>query len=44
MASEAERRDAAIADYRKKLLKHKEIDTKVPYQYRDVDLVGVIDS
>lgn len=29
MASEEERREAALADYRKKLLKHKEIDTKV---------------
>ncbi|EFJ47550.1 26S proteasome regulatory complex [Volvox carteri f. nagariensis] len=29
MASEAEKREAAVADYRKKLLKHKEIDTKV---------------
>lgn len=29
MASEAERREQALADYRKKLLKHKEIDTKV---------------
>ncbi len=29
MSSEAEKREAAVADYRKKLLKHKEIDTKV---------------
>lgn len=29
MASEDERRDAAVADYRKKLLKHKEVDSKV---------------
>ncbi len=29
MASEADKREASIADYRKKLLKHKEIDTKV---------------
>lgn len=29
MASEAERREAALADYRKKLLKHKEADSKV---------------
>lgn len=29
MSTDAEKRDAAIADYRKKLLKHKEIDGKV---------------
>jgi len=29
MASEAERRDAAIGEYRKKLLRHKEVDTQV---------------
>lgn len=29
MSSEAEKREAAVTDYRKKLLKHKEIDTKV---------------
>ncbi|GLC32938.1 26S proteasome regulatory subunit S10B B [Pleodorina starrii] len=29
MATEADKREAAVADYRKKLLKHKEIDTKV---------------
>lgn len=29
MSSEAEKKEAVIADYRKKLLKHKEIDTKV---------------
>lgn len=29
MATEAERRDQALADFRKRLLKHKEIDTKV---------------
>ncbi len=29
MSSEAEKKEAVLADYRKKLLKHKEIDTKV---------------
>lgn len=29
MASEVEKRDAAVAEYRKQLLKHKEIDTRV---------------
>lgn len=29
MASEAEKREQAIADYKKKLLKHKEVDGKV---------------
>jgi 26S proteasome regulatory subunit T4 len=29
MASEAERREASITNYRKALLKHKEVDTKV---------------
>eukprot|EP00877_Chromochloris_zofingiensis_P014156 jgi/Chrzof1/8995/Cz03g32080.t1 len=29
MATEAERREQALTEYRKKLLKHKEIDTKV---------------
>jgi 26S proteasome regulatory subunit T4 len=29
MAAEAEQRDKALGEYRKKLLKHKEIDTKV---------------
>ena len=28
-STEAERREQALTDYRKKLLKHKEIDTKV---------------
>jgi hypothetical protein len=29
MASEAERKETVLADYRSKLQKHKEIDTKV---------------
>jgi 26S proteasome regulatory subunit T4 len=29
MATEADRREAALAEFRKKLLKHKEVDTKV---------------
>eukprot|EP00955_Chlamydomonas_euryale_P117674 366490-Chlamydomonas_euryale.AAC.23 len=29
MAAEGERREAAVADYRKKLLKHREVDSKV---------------
>lgn len=29
MASEAEKREVAIAEYRKRLLRHKEVDTKV---------------